>query len=168
MALSGIALLSDHHRFDGFNCGKPALDDWLANFARSNQTRGFTRVLVALDDDLAVGYYGLAPSVIEPNATPRKIRTGRPPDPIPCLLIGQIAVDRRYAGRGIGSTLVKDALTRCVAGADIVAGRAVVVRAIDTEAETFWQSWGFIPARDNPSILMRSLDDIRHWLAESA
>ncbi|MBB5574280.1 hypothetical protein GGD50_002907 [Rhizobium paranaense] len=63
---------------------------------------------------------------------------------------------------------MKDALTRCVAGADIVAGRALVVRAIDTEAETFWQSWGFIPARDNPSILMRSLDDIRHWVAECA
>ena len=63
--------------------------------------------------------------------------------------------------------MVKDALRRCVAGADIVGGRAVVVRAIDTEAEAYWQSWGFIPARDNPSVLMRLVDDIRAWLAEA-
>jgi len=61
--------------------------------------------------------------------------------------------------------LVKDALRRCVAGADIIAGRAVIVRAIDAEAEAFWQSWGFISAQDNPSILMRSIDDIRSWLS---
>ncbi|MER8385117.1 GNAT family N-acetyltransferase [Mesorhizobium sp. M0166] len=165
MALSGVELLSERHRLEGFECGKPALDHWLANFAHSNHTRGFTRVLVVHDAGQVIGYYGLAPTVIEPNTAPRAIRTGRPPDPIPCLLIGQLAVDRRHVGRGIGSALVKDALQRCIAGAAIVAGRAVIVRAIDGEAETFWQSWGFIPARDNPSVLMRSLDDIRAWLS---
>ncbi|RWQ62562.1 GNAT family N-acetyltransferase, partial [Mesorhizobium sp.] len=84
----------------------------------------------------------------------------------PCLLIGQLAVDHRYAGQGVGSGLVKDALHRCVAGADIVGGRAVVVRAIDAEAERYWQSWGFIPARDNPSVLMRSIQDVSLWLAD--
>ncbi len=166
MALSGIELLSDTHRLEGFDCGKPALDSWLANFARSNHARGFTRVLVVHDDHQVVGYYGLAPTVIEPNSAPRAIRTGRPPDPIPCLLIGQLAVDRRHAGRGIGSALVKDALQRCIAGAEIVAGRAVIVRAIDAEAEVFWQSWGFIQARNNPTALMRSIDDIRAWLSD--
>jgi hypothetical protein len=59
-------------------------------------------------------------------------------------------------------------LNRCLAGADIVGGRAVVVRAVDAEAERYWQGWGFIPFRDNPSILMRSIDDIRLWLANIA
>lgn len=166
-ALSGVELLSDAHRLDGFSCGKAALDHWLANFARSNQARGFTHVLVVHERGQVVGCYGLAPSVIEPNAAPRAIRTGRPPDPIPCLLIGQLAVDSRHAGRGIGSALVRDALLRCVAGAEIVGGRAIVVRAIDSEAEAFWQGWGFIPARDNPSVLMRSVADIRIWLGET-
>lgn len=165
MALSGVELLSDSHRLEGFECGKPALDHWLANFARTNQSRDFTRVLVVHDDGQVVGYYGLAPSAIAPNAAPRAIRTGRPPDPIPCVLIGQLAVDRGHAGRGIGSALVRDALQRCVAGADFIAGRAVVVRAIDPEAEVFWKSWGFIPSRDNPSVLMRSLEDVRAWLS---
>jgi hypothetical protein len=59
-------------------------------------------------------------------------------------------------------------LNRCLAGADIVGGRAVVVRAVDAEAERYWQGWGFIPSLDNPSILMRSIDDIRLWLANIA
>lgn len=57
-------------------------------------------------------------------------------------------------------------LHRCVAGVDIVGGRAAVVRAIDAEAERDWQSWGFIPARDNPSVLMRSIQDVSLWLAD--
>ncbi|MFC3320455.1 GNAT family N-acetyltransferase [Mesorhizobium cantuariense] len=168
MALSGIELLDDTHRLDAFDCGKPALNAWLLGFARTNQARGFTRVLVVHNDRTVVGYYGLAPSVIQPNSAPRSIRTGRPPDPIPCLLIGQLAVDQNYVGRGVGSGLVKDALRRCIAGADIVGGRAVVVRAIDTEAERYWHSWGFIAARDNPSVLTRSIQDVRLWLADTA
>ena len=167
MAFWGVELLSDAHRLDGFECGKPALDHWLSNFARSNQSRGFTRVLVVHEDNQVVGYYGLAPTAVEPNAAPRAIRTGRPPDPMPCLLIGQLAVDRRYAGRGIGSALVRDALRRCIAGADNIGGRAIIVRAIDQEAEAFWQSWGFIPSRGNSSMLMRSIDDLRAWLSNA-
>lgn len=161
-------MLRDEHRLDGFDCGKPALNTWLIDFARSNQARGFTRVLVVHDEGQVVGYYGLAPAAIQPNAAPRSIRTGRPPDPIPCLLIGQLAVDHRHVGKGIGSTLVGDAFRRCVAGAEIIGGRAIIVRAIDAEAERYWQSWGFIPACDNPSLFMRSIEDIKKWLSTAS
>ena len=161
MALSAVEPLSDLHDLADFDCGKATLDEWLRTFAHSNQRQDFTRVMVVHEDGKVVGYYGLAPSAIDPGAAPRRIRTGRPPDPIPCLLIGQLAVDRRHQGRGIGSMLVADAFRRCLAGAEIIGGRAVVVRAIDAEAEAYWQSWGFVAARDNPSILMRSVADIR-------
>jgi len=166
--LSAVELLDDTRRLDAFDCGKPTLNAWLTGYARANQARGFTRVLVVHDSGTVIGYYGLAPSVLQPNSAPRAIRTGRPPDPIPCLLIGQLAVDRRYAGRGVGSGLVKDALRRCVAGADIIGGRAVVVRAIDADAERYWQNWGFVPSWDNPSVLMRSMQDVRFWLTDAS
>ena len=168
MRLSAVELLDDTHRLDAFDCGKPTLNAWLTGYARANHARGFTRVLVVHDSGTVIGYYGLAPSVLQPNSAPRAIRTGRPPDPIPCLLIGQLAVDRRYAGRGVGSGLVKDALRRCVAGADIIGGRAVIVRAIDADAERYWQNWGFVPSRDNPSVLMRSMQDVRFWLTDAS
>jgi len=166
--LSAVERLDDTHRLDAFDCGKPTLNAWLTGYARANHARGFTRVLVVHDSGTVIGYYGLAPSVLQPNSAPRAIRTGRPPDPIPCLLIGQLAVDRRYAGRGVGSGLVKDALRRCVAGADIIGGRAVIVRAIDADAERYWQNWGFVPSRDNPSVLMRSMQDVRFWLTDAS
>ena len=167
MALSTIEPLSDSHDLEGFECGKPALDGWLKTFARANQSHGFTRVMAIHEDGKVVGYYGFAPSAIDASATPRRVRTGRLPDPIPCLLIGQLAVDQRHHGRRIGSILVADALRRCFAGAEIIGGRAIVVRAIDAAAECYWKGWGFVPARDDPSVLMRSIADIRTALLTS-
>ena len=103
MALTKVELLSDRHRLESFSCGKSSLDTWLLKFSRSNQQHGFTRVFAICDGDVVVGYYGLAPTVIAPNQITRRIRTGMPPDPIPCLLIGQLAVDLHFAGRGIGA-----------------------------------------------------------------
>lgn len=143
-----------------FNCGKPTLDHWLQRRALSNQQKGFTAVLVVHDAGRVVGYYGLAPTAVVPTSMPRAIRTGQPPDPVPCLLLGQLATDVGWAGRGIGTGLLKHALQRCVAAADLVGGRALMVNAVDEEAAAFWGRRGFIPSKDDPLVLFRSLADI--------
>jgi GNAT superfamily N-acetyltransferase len=148
------------HDLSAFSCGKPSLDHWLKTRALSNQEKGFTAVLVVHDEGRVVGFYGLAPTAVVPNALPRSIRTGQPPDPVPCLLLGQLATDRGWAGRGIGTGLVKHALQRCVAAAKLVGGRALLVNAVDLEAAAFWRRRGFLPSRDEPLILVRSLADI--------
>lgn len=112
-----------------------------------------------------VGYYGLAPTAVVPTAMPRSIRTGQPPDPIPCLLLGQLATDMNWAGRGIGSGLLKHALERCIEAAKLVGGRALIVNAVDEEAAAFWQRRGFLPSKDDPMILFRSIADIAASLA---
>lgn len=112
-----------------------------------------------------VGYYGLAPTAVVPTAMPRSIRTGQPPDPIPCLLLGQLATDTEWAGRGIGSGLLKHALERCIEAAKLVGGRALIVNAVDEEAAAFWQRRGFLPSKDDPMILFRSIADIAASLA---
>lgn len=107
-----------------------------------------------------VGYYGLAPTAVVPAILPRSIRTGQPPDPIPCLLLGQLATDTAWAGRGIGTGLVKHALQRCVQAAALVGGRALMVNAIDDEAARFWRRRGFMPSKDDPLVLFRSIADV--------
>ncbi len=83
--------------------------------ALPNQEKGFTAVLVVQEAGRVVGYYGLAPTAIVPGILPRSIRTGQPPDPVPCLLLGQLATDTEWAERDIGTGLVKRALKRgCV------------------------------------------------------
>ena len=112
-----------------------------------------------------VGYYGLAPTGVVPAGLPRSIRTGQPPDPVPCLLLGQLAIDSAWAGRGLGTGLIKHALARCVAAARLVGGRALIVNAVDDEAAAFWRRRGFLPSRDDPLVLFRSIADIAASLA---
>ena len=160
MALSASAPLTSAHDMSTFSCGKPALDHWLRTRALSNQEKGFTAVMVVHDEGKVVGYYGLAPTAIVPGALPRAIRTGQPPDPVPCLLMGQLATDLSWAGRGVGTGLLKHALIRSVAAAELVGGRALVVKAIDEEAAGFWRRRGFLPSRDDAPVLFRSMADI--------
>ncbi len=160
MGLSIPEPLTEAHDVSAFSCGKPSLDHWLQTRALSNQQKGFTAVLVVHDEGRVVGFYGLAPTAVVPNALPRSIRTGQPPDPVPCLLLGQLATDLGWAGRGIGTGLVKHALQRCVTAAKLVGGRALLVNAVDFEAATFWRRRGFLPSRDDPLILVRSIADI--------
>lgn len=165
MALSSPELLTVQHDITSFSCGQPALDHWLKTRALANQAKGFTVVMVVHDAGRVVGYYGLAPTAVVPSAMPRAIRTGQPPNPVPCLLLGQLAVDQAWSGRGIGSGLWRHALVRSVAGAQLIGGRALVVRAFDRAAAAFWRRRGFIPSKDDPLILFRSIPDIAASLA---
>lgn len=165
--ISAPAPLTADHDLSAFDCGKPALNDWLRTYALANQAKGFTRVMVVCEGNRVAGFYGLAPTAVPPAILSRKVRTGRPPDPVPCILFGQLAVDRAYARRGIGSALLRHALERCVIASEAIGGRAVIVRAIDREAELFWQSCGFTPSSSDSSILFCSIDDIVAWLSEA-
>lgn len=157
MVLSAPEPLTAAHDVSGFTCGKPTLDHWLKTRALSNQEKGFTAVLVVHEAGRVVGYYGLAPTAVVPGVLPRSIRTGQPPDPVPCLLLGQLATDIGWAGRGIGTGLLKHALERCVTAAGLVGGRALMVNAVDDEAAEFWRRRGFLPSKDDPLVLFRSM-----------
>ena len=168
MALSAPELLTARHDVARFSCGQPALDHWLKTRALPNQEKGFTVVMVVHDARRVVGYYGLAPTAVVAAVMPRRVRTGQPPDPIPGLLLGQLATDTAYAGRGIGTGLLKHALARAVAGARLIGGRALVVHALDEKAAAFWRRHGFLPSKDDPLTLFRSLPDIAASLEAAA
>lgn len=160
MAISGPELLTINHDVSRFYCGKPSLHRWLQTRAHSNQEKGFTAVLVVHESNRVVGYYGLAPTAILPSMLPRSIRTGQPPNPVSCLLLGQLATDQNWIGKGIGTSLLRHALERCVTAAGLIGGRALIVHAVDVEAAAFWKRRGFIPSKDDPLILFRSIADI--------
>ena len=160
MLLSAPEPLAASHDVSEFSCGYSTLDNWLKTRALSNQQKGFTAVMVVHQDGRVVGYYGLAPTAVVPSVLPRSIRTGQPPDPVPCLLLGQLATDLQWARRGIGTGLLKHALARCIQAASLIGGRALMVNAIDDEAARFWARRGFIASKDDPLILFRSIGDI--------
>jgi GNAT superfamily N-acetyltransferase len=76
-----------------------------------------------------------------------------------------LATDQDWIGKGIGTGLLKHALQRCVAAAELVGGRALIVNAVDIEATKFWTRRGFIASKDDPQILFRSIADIAASIA---
>src|SRR5205085_9127674 len=114
-----------------------------------------------------IAYSGLAPTAIGPSILPRSIRTGQPPNPVPCLMLGQLATNQNWIRKGTGTGLLKHALQRCVTAAGLIGGRALVVHAVDIEASAFWRRRGFIPSKDDPLILFRSIADVAASLDEA-
>jgi GNAT superfamily N-acetyltransferase len=168
LAIAGPEPLTAAHDVSEFSCGRPALDRWLKTRALSNQEKGFTAVLVVHEANRVIGYYGLAPTAVVPSILPRSIRTGQPPDPVPCLLLGQLATDLNWIGKGIGTGLLKHALQRCVTAAGLIGGRALIVNAVDDEAADFWKRRGFIQSKDDPLVLFRSIADIAKSIATAS
>jgi len=159
--LSGVELLGSDHNVDEFDCGKHAsLTRWLKRLARMNQASGDSRTYVVHRELAVAAYYSLAPgSISRKEAIPRASKSA--PEPIPIVLLARLAVDKREQGQGIGPALLKDALKRAYAGADIIGGRAVLVHAIDTDAAAFYRKYGFESCPGLELHLMMLMKDLR-------
>ncbi|MBL6854654.1 MAG: GNAT family N-acetyltransferase [Alphaproteobacteria bacterium] len=165
--LSGPEPLTDAHDISQFSCGKSALDQWLKTRALANHQHGFTLVMVAHEARRVVGFYGLAPTGVEPRLLSRPVRTGQPPNPVPCILLGQLATDSAWAGRGIGSALLRSAVTRSLEASKLVGGRALVVRAVDAEAADYWRRHGFMASKDDPLLFFQSFPNLAATLGDT-
>lgn len=136
MTLSPPVPLAAHHDLTGFDCGEPALDDWLRHRARRNESR-FSRTYVVCDDNVVIAYVCIAAGAVTRAAAPGKLRRNAP-DSIPVSVIGRLAVHRDYAGRGLGADLLADALRRIAAAAHSIGIAAVLVQAKDEKAKRFY------------------------------
>ena len=156
--------INEHHLVENFDCGRPLLNDWLIQRALSNHRKGFTSVVVAHEQYKVIGYYGLSPTAVYAATLPRSIRTGQPPDPLPCILLGRLAVDLSQQGQGLGTVLLTHALQRAVRGAKLIGGRAILVSALDEEANSFWKSKGFTATQDDPFTLFMAMAEVEKTL----
>ena len=136
MAISIPVPLAAQHDLSGFDCGEPALDDWLTQRALKNESR-FSRTYVVCEDERVIGYYCISAGMVERSAAPGKIRRNAP-DAIPVSVIGRLAVDKNYSGRGLGADLLSDALRRIAVASQSIGIGAVLVQAKDENARRFY------------------------------
>lgn len=140
------------HDRSGFDSGEPALDEWLRRYAGQNRRRDTAATwVIATPEDEVVAYASLAMTAIDRSAAPRPL-SKQAPDPVPALLLGRLAVDRRHAGLGIGTALVAHVLATAVELNAKAACRAVVVIALHARARSWWERLGFEPFHpDDPT-----------------
>jgi GNAT superfamily N-acetyltransferase len=157
--------LTQAHDLSQFQCGEPNLDDWLKRRAFQNEETGASRTYVILSGQQVAGYYALAAGAAAHANAPGRVRRNMP-DPVPVMVIGRLAIDLRYQGRGIGSALLKDAVLRTAQAAEIAGIRAVLVHAISESAKRFYEKRGFTGSPVDPMTLTITLADAASALRE--
>jgi GNAT superfamily N-acetyltransferase len=165
MSLSRPVPLTADHALEDFACGEPSLDDWLKKRALKNQASGASRCFVIAEDRAVVGYYCLSAGAIGHEAAPKALRRNMP-DPLPVVLLGRLAIDRRFHNRGLGQALLRDAMIRAVQIAHDTGVFAILVHALSDGAKRFYLSRGFIESPLQAMTLMMTLATIRVILAE--
>lgn len=136
--ISSPTPLGENHDLTQFNCGEPALDDWLKNRARKNESR-FSRTYVVCEGRRVIAYVCIAAGSVERAGAPGKLRRNAP-DAVPVSIIGRLAVDRAYAGKGLGADLLADALRRIAHASQTIGIAAVLVRAKSDAAKRFYMA----------------------------
>lgn len=135
-ALSAPVPLSAEHDLSGFDCGEPALNDWLRHRALKNENR-FSRTYVVCEGNRVIAYFCISAGAVERMAAPGKVRRNAP-DTIPVSIIGRLAVSRDHGGRGLGADLLADALRRIAIASQSIGIAAVLVHAKDDVAKRFY------------------------------
>lgn len=164
MNLAGPEALAARHHLEGFDCGKPALNDWLLRHARQAQASGSAKTFVVVDEGRVAGYYSLTVGQVDTLGAPERIRKGMGQYPIPVAILARMAVALDYQGRGIGVGLLQDAIRRTLAIAEQVGIRALLTHPIDEEAARFYGRFGFIPSPIQAQQYLLLLKDARRLL----
>ena len=121
---TAVAPLDGGHDRTPFDCGVPALNLYLRNYALQNQKKGIVRnyVTTRAESKVVVAYYSLVYAAIDQKRLPAKLVKGLGKYDIPVMLLARLAVDHREQGKGLGKALLKDAILRTIQAAEI-AGR---------------------------------------------
>lgn len=155
----GPTLLSADNDTDDFDCGDETLDNWLKHLAPRNQREGSSRTWVVTDGPRVVAYYASSTAVLaRAGATGRAGRNQ--PDPLPAMLLGRLAVDREYQGRGLGAALLKHFLLKVLEVAAHTGVRLALVHAANDAAADFYRRYGFEPSPIDDFTLMLLVKDI--------
>lgn len=165
LVLTPPAPIAACHDLANFDSGEWSLNEWLKKRAFKNHAAGASRCFVLCNGQAVIGYYSLSAGAISREAAPKGLRRNMP-DPLPVLLLGRLAVDRRYHNRGLGQALLRDAMIRALSVASDAGVFALLVHALTDAARQFYLSRGFVTSPLQTTTLLVTLKTIRSILAE--
>lgn len=132
---------------DCFRCGQTALDEYIRRYASQDAKRGLARVFAAMPDAeprRLAGYFTLSAASVGAADLPESLRRKLPRYPVPVALLGRLAVDASFQGKGLGGLLLADALLKVVHASQALAMAGMVVDAKDETAAAFYCHYGFV------------------------
>jgi GNAT superfamily N-acetyltransferase len=158
--------LRGKHDLGDFDCGEQSLNTWIHRYARHAEAAQSAKVYVTTDGSTVVGYYALAVGQVEPDKGTARLVKGQPAGrSVPVVILARLAVDSEHQGRGLGRSLLQNALLRCVHAAQAVGIRALVVHT-HPEAKGFYEALGFEPSPVDPMHLVLLMKDIERLIDE--
>jgi GNAT superfamily N-acetyltransferase len=134
------------HDRQTFECGVPALDEYIRRFAELHRRRGISSVYVLTDSaqpELILGYYTLSAAEVDGQRLSEDERKKLPRYPVPCFRMGRFACRSDQRGRGLGRLLLGCAVDRCLKARRRIAADALIVDAKDDAARALCMHFGF-------------------------
>lgn len=156
--------LRAQHDVSRFDNGKhSSLDAWLKSRALASEgLSARTYVVCPLDTpQRVIGYYSISTAMEQRLSLPTAMIRKAMPDQVPLLLIGRLAVDREYQGKGLGADLLHDGVRRCLEVSEIAGVRAIVTHAIDDDAVRFYQRHGFVLSPLGERVMLLPIETAR-------
>jgi len=153
---------------DGFDCGQPALNQFLQRFALTNQKSNSAQTYVCCQAGVVVGYYSVAVGSVGPTSAAPSVVKAMPQHPVPVMILARLAVDLGHQRVGLGGALLKDALKRTAQAADIAGIRALLVHAKDEPAKQWCLNWEFEPSATDSFHLFLLMKDLKALIAGSS
>ena len=148
-----------------FDCGQPALNQFLQRYALVNQKAHSAQTYVCCWQGQVVGFYSLAVGSVDVADAPLRVVKGLARYPVPVMILARLAVAQAHQGKSLGRALLKDALLRTAQAADIAGIRCLVVHAKDDAARQWYASWEFEPSPTDAYHLYLMLKDLKALLA---
>lgn len=165
-ALTPPRPLAESDDRDPFDCGRDSLNVWFRRHAWANHVGNVSRVSVIADavSGRLVGYVALSAAQIERGYLPKSQQRNRP-DPVPVLLLGQLAIDRTCQGRGYAADLLRYALATALRASDVIGAMGVITHPLDDGVRAFYAKWGFqeLPYDPRRAMIVRMTDLRLHF-----
>jgi GNAT superfamily N-acetyltransferase len=162
-----IAISKEHDR-EHFDCGDPALNEFLQKHARKNHERGSSKTFLAVPNAsplTVLGFYSISPASVAYDRTPEIARKGLARYDVPVFRLARLAVALDAQGQQLGGKLLLAAGRRALLAANEVGGVALLIDAKHERAVAWYECYGALPLLDAPLSLILPLATVRAALA---
>lgn len=150
-------VLHSGHNRSNFNCGNENLNQYLKIYAGQDMKRKLSVCFVWNESKKIIGFYTISSMSISNASLPVKFakKLSKSYSELPVILIGRLAIDLKFQGKGFGKILLIDALYRSYyLTQNKIGSVAVVIDPVDVSSRNFYLKFGFIELIDSKRLFL--------------